>query len=123
MSVVSDLFVDGHRVASRFLGSGPPLLAPECNDSWTSTMVDAMCRDFTLIVATPTDFGVSERVGAPYVPARWATEVQAVLDHLGVDRCGCSGTPSPEHSDRGWHNSFHVTGRVAGRCRPFECGA
>jgi pimeloyl-ACP methyl ester carboxylesterase len=91
MLVMSDLFVDGHRVAWRVLGSGPPLLAPECNYSWTFAMVDAMSRDFTLIVATPTDFGASERVGAPYVPARWATEMEAVLDHLGVDRCGVFG--------------------------------
>ena len=54
-------------------------------------MVDAMSRDFTLIVATPTDFGASERVGAPYVPARWAAEMSAVLDHLGVQRCGVFG--------------------------------
>jgi pimeloyl-ACP methyl ester carboxylesterase len=88
---MSELMVDGHRVAWRVLGSGPPLLAPECNYSWTSTMVDAMSRDFTLIVATPTDFGASERLGAPYVPARWAAEMSGVLDHLGVQRCGVFG--------------------------------
>lgn len=89
---MSDLTtVHGHRVAWRVLGSGPPLFAPECNYSWTSNMVDAMSRNFTLIVATPTDFGASERVGAPYVPARWAAEMSEVLDHLGVQRCGLFG--------------------------------
>jgi pimeloyl-ACP methyl ester carboxylesterase len=91
MSVMSDLVVDGHRVAWRVLGSGPPLLAPECNYSWSASMLDAMSRDFTVVVATPTDFGASERVGAPYVRARWASEMRAVLDHLGVERCGVFG--------------------------------
>lgn len=54
-------------------------------------MVAAMSRSFTLIMATPTDFGASERVGAPYVPARWATELEAVLDHLEVEHCGVFG--------------------------------
>lgn len=54
-------------------------------------MVEAMSREFTLIVATPTDFGTSERVGAPYNPARWAVEMEAVLDHLEVARCGVFG--------------------------------
>lgn len=88
---MSELIVDGHRVAWRVLGSGPWLLAPECNYSWSSTMLDAMSRDFSLIAATPTDFGVSERVGAPYVPARWAADLEAVLDHLEVERCGVFG--------------------------------
>ncbi len=88
---MSELLVDGHRVAWRVTGSGPPLLAPQCNFSWTSTMVEAMSREFTLITATPTDFGASERVGAPYVPARWAAEMGAVLDHVGVERCGLFG--------------------------------
>lgn len=54
-------------------------------------MVEAMSRDFALIVATPTDFGASERVGAPYIPARWAADLEAVLDHLEVERCGVFG--------------------------------
>lgn len=88
---MSDLLVDGRRVTGRVVGSGPPLLAPECNFHWTSTMLDAMSRDFRLIVATPTDFGASERVGAPYEPARWAADLEAVLDHLGIERCGVFG--------------------------------
>jgi pimeloyl-ACP methyl ester carboxylesterase len=91
LDAMSELFVDGRRVAWRVLGSGPPLLAPECNYTWTPSMVEAMSRDFTVIVATPTDFGASERVGAPYVPARWAAEMCAVLDLLGVERCGVFG--------------------------------
>ena len=83
--------VDGRRVVWRMLGAGPWLLAPECNYSWTSKMVEEMSRDFTLILATPTDFGMSERLGAPYVPARWAADIEAVLDQLEVDRCGVFG--------------------------------
>lgn len=88
---MNDLVVAGRRVVWSSVGSGPWLLAPECNYSWTPTMVEAMSRDFTLIVATPTDFGASERVGAPYNPARWSAELEAVLDHLGVERCGVFG--------------------------------
>lgn len=88
---MTDLLAHGRRVTWRVLGSGPSLLAPECNYSWTSTMLDAMSRDFTLIVATPTDFGASERVGAPYEPTRWAADLEAVLDHLEIKRCGVFG--------------------------------
>jgi len=54
-------------------------------------MVDAMSREFTVILATPTDFGASERVGAPYRADRWADEMRAVLDHVEVKRCGLFG--------------------------------
>ena len=54
-------------------------------------MVTAMSRSFTVVIATPTDFGASERVGAPFVPTRWAAELEAVLDHLRVERCGVFG--------------------------------
>lgn len=54
-------------------------------------MVEAMSRDFMLIMATPTDFGASERLGAPYFPTRWAADLEAVLDHLDVERCGVFG--------------------------------
>jgi pimeloyl-ACP methyl ester carboxylesterase len=88
---MAELLFEGRRVTWRVVGSGPALLAPECNFSWTSTMVDAMSRGFTVIIATPTDFGASERVGAPYHPNRWAAELRAVLDRVGVERCGFFG--------------------------------
>lgn len=88
---MSELLVDGRRVVWSVAGSGPWLLAPECNYSWTSTIAEVMSRDFTLITATPSDFGASERVGAPYLPTRWATELEAVLDHLNVENCGVFG--------------------------------
>ena len=54
-------------------------------------MVELMSGEFTLVTATPTDFGRSERVGAPYSVGRWALEMAAVLDHLEVERCGVFG--------------------------------
>lgn len=83
--------VAGRRVTWRVVGSGPALLAPECNFTWTSTLIEAMSREFTVICATPTDFGASERLGAPYRVERWAEDMQGVLDHVGVRRCGLFG--------------------------------
>lgn len=88
---MSNLLVGGRRVVWRAVGSGPSLLAPECNYSWTPSMVEAMSSTFTLIMATPTDFGASERVGAPHLPARWVADLEAVLDHLQVEHCGVFG--------------------------------
>jgi pimeloyl-ACP methyl ester carboxylesterase len=89
--LVAELVVAGRRVTWRVVGSGPALLAPECNFTWTSTMVEAMSREFTVILATPTDFGASERLGAPYRADRWADDMRAVLDHVEVQRCGLFG--------------------------------
>ena len=54
-------------------------------------MVEAMSSTFTLIMATPTDFGASERVGAPHLPARWVADLEAVLDHLASDKKHAGG--------------------------------
>ena len=88
---MAELLVEGRRVTWRVMGSGPPLLAPECNYSWRSTIVAAMSQEFRVIIATPTDYGASERVGAPYHADRWAAELRAVLDHVDVERCGFFG--------------------------------
>jgi pimeloyl-ACP methyl ester carboxylesterase len=42
-----------------------------------------MARHFTLVVASPRDFGASERSGAPYDPDLWASDMLSVMAHLG----------------------------------------
>ena len=80
------LRVPGARIAYRVTGSGPALLAPECNYTWDPEFEELMARRFTLIVASPRDFGPSTRTGAPYLPSSWASDLAAVVQHLGLAR-------------------------------------
>ena len=59
------LSVNGAQIAFRVTGSGPALLAPECNYTWTPELERLMAHHFTLIVASPRDFGASTRTGGP----------------------------------------------------------
>jgi pimeloyl-ACP methyl ester carboxylesterase len=77
------LEVDGAALAYRTSGTGPALLAPECNYSWTPEVEALMAEHFTLVVATPRDYGTSSRPGAPYDPHVWASDMLAVMTHLG----------------------------------------
>lgn len=74
---------NGAELAYRTSGSGPALLAPECNYSWTLEVEALMAEHFTLVVATPRDYGASSRPGAPYDPRLWAGDMLAVMKHLG----------------------------------------
>ena len=85
------LRVDGADVVFRVRGDGPPLVAPECNFTWTPELEDLMSRRFTLIVPSPRDFGASTRTRGPYKAERWAADVLAVDHHLGYDRFLCFG--------------------------------
>lgn len=81
------LELDGARIAYRVHGTGPPLLAPECNYTWDGKVEAHLAQRFTLIVSSPRDYGHSTRTGGPgYEPARWATDLQAVARHLGYER-------------------------------------
>lgn len=81
------LEVNDARIAYRVLGSGPPLLAPECNYTWSEVVEEQLAEQFTLIVASPTDYGPSTRTGGPeYDPSRWATDLRAVARHVGHER-------------------------------------
>ena len=80
------LHVDGADIAFRVTGSGPALLAPECNYTWDPGFEELMARRFTVIVASPRDFGASTRTGGPYDPAAWVSDLAAVADHVGFDR-------------------------------------
>ena len=75
------------QIAYRVRGSGPPLLAPECNFSWSDAVESQMAEQFTLIVASPRDYGLSTRTGGPtYDVEQWATDLQAVTHRLGYER-------------------------------------
>ena len=80
---MSFLTVNGARLAYRTFGNGPALLAPECNYSWTPEFEALMGRHFTLVVASPRDFGASTRTGAPSDSNLWASDMLSVMQHLG----------------------------------------
>lgn len=81
------LNLDGDQIAYRVSGTGPPLLAPECNFTWDVALEARLAEQFTLIVPSPRDYGPSTRTGGPnYDVGRWATDVQAVAQHLGHHR-------------------------------------
>lgn len=81
------LDLDGVRIAYRVLGSGPPLMAPECNYAWTDDVLAYLSARFTLIVASPRDYGASTRTGGPvYDVDAWATDLLAVARHVGFAR-------------------------------------
>lgn len=68
-------------------GSGPPLLAPECNYTWSEVVETQLAEHFTLIVASPRDYGPSTRTEGPeYDVSRWASDLQAVARHVGHER-------------------------------------
>lgn len=74
-------------IAWRVEGSGPPLLAPECNYSWAPGFLATMARDFTVIVASPRDFGRSRRTaGPPYEADGWARDMVSVIEAAGFDQ-------------------------------------
>lgn len=75
------------QLAYRVSGEGPPLLLPECNFAWDERLVSRLAECFTVIVASPRDFGDSSRTAGPtYDVAAWASDLQAVASHLGYDR-------------------------------------
>lgn len=81
------LDLDDAQIAYRVRGTGPPLLAPECNYTWSEVVEARLAEQFTLVVASPRDYGPSTRTGGPsYDVERWATDLQAVTRHLGHDR-------------------------------------
>lgn len=81
------LDLDGIRLAYRVRGSGPPLLAPECNYTWSEAVQAQLAQRFTVIVASPRDYGPSTRTGGPtYDAEHWATDLEAVAHHLGYRR-------------------------------------
>lgn len=81
------LDLDGARLAYRVRGTGPPLLAPECNYTWSEVVEAQLAEHFTLIVASPRDYGPSSRTGGPqYDVGRWATDLQTVARQLGHER-------------------------------------
>lgn len=45
-----------------------------------------MARRIMLIIASSRDFASSTRTGAPYIPNRWATDLQRVAERLGYQR-------------------------------------
>lgn len=81
------LDLDDARIAYRVHGAGPPLVAPECNYTWDAAVEAHLAERFTLIVASPRDYGRSTRTGGPgYDVGHWATDLQTVARRLGYER-------------------------------------
>lgn len=75
------------RIGYRVRGNGPPLLAPECNYTWSDVVEERLAEQFTVIIASPRDFGPSTRTGGPsYEASHWATDLYAVARHVGHER-------------------------------------
>ena len=79
--------MDDVGVPWRVEGSGPPLLAPECNYSWDPDFLATMAQDFSVIVASPRDFGRASRTGGPtYQPDGWAEDMESAVHEAGIER-------------------------------------
>lgn len=84
---MATLALKNAEIVYRVSGTGPPLLAPECNYKWSAVVEAQLSQQFTLIVPSPRDYGPSTRTGGPsYDVDLWATDLEAVARHVGYDR-------------------------------------
>lgn len=82
MSVVE---VDGLALHFETFGTGAPaVLIPECNFDWSALDTAFLARDYTVVIASPRGFGASARTEGPYSAATIKSDLEAVLDHVGV---------------------------------------
>ncbi|MGH3599108.1 MAG: alpha/beta fold hydrolase [Pseudonocardiaceae bacterium] len=82
---MSVLVVDDLRLHYEVRGHGPLILVPWCNFPWASLDVDLLADGYTVVIASPRGFGDSDRVSAGYQAGTIRADLEAVLDHLGVD--------------------------------------
>lgn len=97
-SHAASVTIDGHRIAYRTTGEGPPLLLipGNCMSSlrWIETgYVDALRADYRLILVDPLGHGDSDKVVelSAYRPDRLTAHLIAVLDDLGLERVAAWG--------------------------------
>lgn len=82
---MSVLVVDDVDLHYEVHGQGPAILIPRCNFGWASLDVDLLTDRYTVVIASPRGFGESDRVTAGYDACTMRTDLEAVLDHLGVE--------------------------------------
>jgi pimeloyl-ACP methyl ester carboxylesterase len=79
--------VDGHELYYELRGSGPPLLAimgmSGTHRSWGDPFLDALARDFQVLVYDHRGVGRSSRVDGEFTIERLARDAVAVLDAVG----------------------------------------
>lgn len=79
------LEIDGLAIHYESRGSGPAILIPWCNFPWSSLDVGLLAAHYTVVIASPRGFGESDRTATGYSAATIRSDLEAVLDHLGVD--------------------------------------
>lgn len=73
-------------------GAGSALVLPHCNFSWPQALIDQLSLSFRVIVVSPRGFQRSTRIARPpYDPAWIIDDVEAVLDHLDINRYSLFG--------------------------------
>jgi pimeloyl-ACP methyl ester carboxylesterase len=86
---------DGVRIAYQVRGEGPPLvlLAGQANNHhWWDGVRDDFTGSRSTVTIDYRGTGMSDRPHLPYSTERFADDVVAVLDELGVDRADVYGT-------------------------------
>ena len=87
---------DGRRIAWEEVGSGPPLLChpggPGCSGSYFGGL-PALAAERTLLLFDPRGTGASDRPADPhaYDLSDYAADVEAVREHLGLERLDLLG--------------------------------
>jgi pimeloyl-ACP methyl ester carboxylesterase len=83
---VSVLEVDGLTLSYEVYGAGPAIGIPWCNFAWHALDLGLLTAAYTVVVASPRGFGNSERVGSGYDASTICTDLEAVLDHVGIEQ-------------------------------------
>ena len=90
---MSVLEIDGLTLSYEVCGAGPAIVIPCCNFPWHTLDLGLLTEAYSVVVASPRGFGYSERVGAGYGANTIRTDLEAVLDHVGIDSTSPSATP------------------------------
>jgi len=85
------LVVDEVAVSYEVHGAGPAILIPWCNFAWSSLTLDLLTKGYTVVIASPRGFGNSDRVSAGYTADTIRTDLEAVLDHVGIEQYAAFG--------------------------------
>ena len=106
--------VQGVSLSYEVHGAGPCVVVPRCNVGWDDVDLGSL-TDWTVVVVSPRGFGASDRPGWAYDAGTVRTDVEAVLDHLGIQQYAALG--------------YSMTGAVAAwlahdnpRVRAVVCG-
>ena len=83
---MSVLKVDGLSLSYEVHGAGPAIVIPWCNFAWDALDLGLLAQDHTVVVASPRGFGNSQRTDARYDASTIRTDLEAVLDHVGIEQ-------------------------------------